>query len=140
MNEGLNPPPLPRQTLAELQTAGHLHNLKILFYALAVFHWLAALCFLAFVGIVAFERGLDDGGVLATVYAAVAVLAALLGLLQLRTARLLGQRSNLGWCRGAAWAAVLAGPLGMALTAYAVYFLRKPEIIALFDRGDHVSL
>jgi len=70
----------------------------------------------------------------------VSLLAIGLGFLQLRTARLLGQRSNLAWCRGAAWAAVMAGPLGMALTAYAVYFLRKPEIAALFDRGDHVSV
>ncbi len=59
------PPPLPQQTLAQLQLASHLQTLKVLFYALAVFHWVAALAFLGFIGLVASSRGLDDGAVLA---------------------------------------------------------------------------
>ena len=140
MNLSTRPPPLPQQGLAQLQLASHLQTLKVLFYALAGFHWLAALAFLAFVGVVAASRGLDDGAVLATVYAAVALLAAALGFVQLRTARLLGRRSDLAWCLRASWLALLAGPLGMALTAYAQVFLRKPDMAALFDRGDHLSV
>lgn len=140
MNAAGNPPPLPQQTLAQLQLASHLQTLKVLFYALAGFHWLAALAFTAFIGLVASSRGLDDGAVLATVYAAIAVLAAVLGLVQLHTARLLSRRTGLAACRRAAWLAVLAGPLGMALTAYALVLLSKPEMAVLFDRGDHLSV
>ncbi|WP_295570264.1 hypothetical protein [Stenotrophomonas maltophilia] len=135
-----NPPPLPQQTLAQLQLASHLQTLKVLFYALAGFHWLAALAFLGFIGVVASTRGLDDGAVLATVYGVVSLLAAALGVVQLHSARLLSRRSGLAWCRRAAWLAVLAGPLGMALTAYAWVFLSKPDMAALFDRGDHLSV
>lgn len=140
MNAAGNPPPLPQQTLAQLQLVSHLQTLKVLFYALAGFHWAAALTFTAFIGLVASSRGLDDGAVLATVYAMIAVLAAALGFVQLHTARLLSRRTGLEWCRRAAWLAVLAGPLGMALTAYALVFLSKPEMAALFDRGDHLSV
>ena len=52
----------------------------------------------------------------------------------------LSQRTGLAWCQRAAWLGVLAGPLGMALTAYAWVFLSKPEMAALFDRGDHLSV
>ncbi|MFA1637578.1 hypothetical protein ACDY95_29295, partial [Achromobacter ruhlandii] len=90
-----NPPPLPHQTLAHLQLGSHLQTLKVLFYALAVFHWVAALAFLGFIGLVASARGLDDGAVLATVYGVVSVLAAALGFVQLHTARLLSRRTGL---------------------------------------------
>lgn len=99
-----NPPPLPHQTLAHLQLASHLQTLKVLFYALAVFHWVAALAFLGFIGLVASARGLDDGAVLATVYGVVSVLAAAIGFVQLHTARLLSRRTGLAWCqRAAGW-------------------------------------
>ena len=139
MTASASPPPLPRQTLAQLQLASHLQTLKVLFYALAGFHWLAALAFLGFVALVAGSRGLDDGAVLATAYGVIALLAALLGFVQLQTARLLSRRSGLARCRRAAWLAVLAGPLGMALAAYAWVFLHKPEMAALFDRGDRLG-
>lgn len=134
------PPPLPQQTLAHLQLGSHLQTLKVLFYALAVFHWMAALAFLGFIGLVASSRGLDDGAVLATVYGVVSALAAALGFVQLHTARLLSRRTGLAWCQRAAWLAVLAGPLGMALTAYAWVFLSKPDMAALFDCGDHLRV
>ncbi|MCF3479655.1 hypothetical protein GUV60_06270 [Stenotrophomonas maltophilia] len=134
------PPPLPQQTLAQLQLASHLQTLKVLFYALAVFHWMAALAFLGFIGLVASSRGLGDGAVLATVYGVISLLAAALGVVQLHTARLLSRCTGLAWCQRAAWLAVLAGPLGMALTAYAWVFLSKPDMAALFDRGDHLSV
>ncbi|WMJ68132.1 hypothetical protein [Stenotrophomonas sp. 24(2023)] len=134
------PPPLPRQSLAELQLASHLYTLKILFYALSAFHGVAAVCFLGFGALVLVGRaGGGSATVLAVVYATTALIAALLCLLQLRTARLLGQRSQLAWCQRAAWLAVLAGPLGIALTGYAVYLLRKPEVAAQFDQGAHLS-
>ncbi|MGG6316729.1 hypothetical protein ACQ5SB_10415 [Stenotrophomonas geniculata] len=135
-----NPPPLPHQTLAQLQLASHLQTLKVLFYALAGFHWAATVAFLGLSGWVARSRGLDDAWMLTTIYASIAVLAAVLGFVQLHTARLLTARTELAWCRRAAWLAVLAGPLGMALAAYAWVFLGKPEMAALFDRGDHLSV
>ncbi len=135
-----NPPPLPRQTLAQLQLASHLQTLKVLFYALAGFHWFATVAFLGLSGWVAHSRGLDDAWMLTTVYASIAVLAAVLGFVQLHTARLLTARTGLAWCRRAAWLAVLAGPLGMALAAYAWVFLSKSEMAVLFDRGDHLSV
>ncbi|HDS1579124.1 TPA: hypothetical protein QEL15_001177 [Stenotrophomonas maltophilia] len=140
MTVSASPPPLPQQTLAQLQLASHLQTLKVLFYALAGFHWVAALAFLGLIGLVAHSRGLDDASVLATVYAVIAVLAAVLGFVQLHTARLLSRRTGLAWCRRAAWLGVLAGPLGMALAAYAWVFLSKPDMAALFDRGDHLSV
>ncbi len=42
-----NPPPLPHQTLAQLQLTSHLQTLRVLFHALACFHWVAAVAFLA---------------------------------------------------------------------------------------------
>ncbi|TIE12741.1 hypothetical protein DI041_07775 [Stenotrophomonas maltophilia] len=135
-----NPPPLPRQTLAQLQLTSHLQTLKVLFYALAGFHWVATVAFLGLSGWVAHSRGLDDAWMLTTVYASIAVLAIVLGFVQLHTARLLTAGTGLAWCRRAAWLAVLAGPLGMALAAYAWVFLGKPEMAALFDRGDHLSV
>ncbi|HDS1302492.1 MULTISPECIES: hypothetical protein [Stenotrophomonas maltophilia group] len=135
-----NPPPLPHRTLAQLQRVSHLQTLSVLFYALAGFHCVAAVAFLGLSGWVAHSRGLDDAWLLTTVYASIALLAALLGFVQLHTARLLSRRTGLAWCQRAAWLAVLAGPLGMALTAYAWVFLCKPEMAALFDRGDHLSV
>ena len=73
-------------------------------------------------------------------HAAAAALAAALGFVQLHTARLLSRRTGLAWCQRAAWLAVLVGPLGMALTAYAWVFLSKPDMAALFDRGDHLRV
>lgn len=135
-----NPPPLPRQTLAQLQLTSHLQTLKVLFYALAGFHWVATVAFLGLSGWVAHSRGLGDAWMLTTVYASMAVLAIVLGFVQLHTARLLTARTGLVWCRRAAWLAVLAGPLGIALAAYAWVFLGKPEMAALFDRGDLLSV
>ena len=135
-----NPPPLPHQTLAQLQLTSHLQTLKVLFYALAGFHWVATVAFLGLSGWVAHSRGLDDAWMLTTVYASIAVLAAVLGFVQLYTARQLSHRTGLAWCRCAAWLGVLAGPLGMALAAYAWVFLSKPDMAALFDRGDHLSV
>ncbi len=77
---------------------------------------------------------------LTSIYASIALLATVLGFVQLRTAGQLSQRTGLAWCQRAAWLGVLAGPLGMALTAYAWVFLSKPEMAALFDRGDHLSV
>ena len=134
-----NPPPLPHQTLAQLQLTSHLQTLRVLFYALAGFHWVAAVAFLGLSGWVAQSRGLEDVWMLTTVYASIAVLAAVLGFVQLHTARQLSHRTGLAWCPRAAWLGVLAGPLGMALAAYAWVFLSKPEMAALFDRGDHLS-
>ena len=134
-----NPPPLPHQTLAQLQLVSHLQTLSVLFHALAGFHWVAAVAFLGLSGWVAHSRGLDDAWMLASIYASIALLATVLGFVQLRTARQLSQRTGLAWCQRAAWLGVLAGPLGMALTAYAWVFLSKPEMAALFDRGDHLS-
>lgn len=135
-----NPPPLPHQTLAQLQRISHLQTLSVLFYALAGFHWMAAVAFLGLSGWVAHSRGLDDDWMLTTVYTSIALLAIVLGVVQLHTARLLSRRTGLVWCQRAAWLGVLAGPLGMALTAYAWVFLSKPEMTALFDRGDHLSV
>ncbi|MBA0448427.1 hypothetical protein [Stenotrophomonas maltophilia] len=134
------PPPLPQQTLAQLQLASHLQTLGVLFYALVGFHWVAAVAFLGLSGWVAHSRGLDDAWMLTTVYASIAVLAIVLGVVQLHTARLLSRRTGLAWCQRAAWLGVLAGPLGMALTAYAWVFLSKPDMAALFDRGDHLGV
>ncbi len=135
-----NPPPLPQQTLAQLQLASHLQTLKVLFFALAGFHWFATVAFLGLSAWVAHSRGLDDAWMLTTIYASIAVLAAVLGFVQLHTARLLSRCTGLAWCRRAAWLGVLAGPLGMALAAYAWVFLGKPDMAALFDRGDHLSV
>ncbi|CAO3299402.1 MULTISPECIES: hypothetical protein [Stenotrophomonas] len=135
-----NPPPLPHQTLAQLQLVSHLQTLSVLFHALAGFHWVAAVAFLGLSGWVAHSRGLDDAWMLASIHASIALLATVLGFVQLRTARQLSQRTGLAWCQRAAWLGVLAGPLGMALTAYAWVFLSKPEMAALFDRGDHLSV
>ena len=132
------PPPLPHQTLAHLQLGSHLQTLKVLFYALAVFHWLAALAFLGFIGLVASARGWTMARYW-PLYGVVSVLAAALGFVQLH-ARLLSRRTGLAWCQRAAWLAVLAGPLGMALTAYAWVFLSRPDMAALFDRGDHLRV
>jgi len=96
--------------------------------------------FLGLSGWVAESRGLDDAWMLTTVYASIALLAAVLGFVQLHTARQLSHRTGLAWCQRAAWLGVLAGPLGMALAAYAWVFLSKPEMAALFDRGDHLSV
>lgn len=134
-----NPPPLPHQTLAQLQLVSHLQTLSVLFHALAGFHWVAAVAFLGLSGWVAHSRGLDDAWMLVSIHASIALLATVLGFVQLRTARQLSQRTGLAWCLRAAWLGVLAGPLGMALTAYAWVFLSKPEMAALFDRGDHLS-
>ncbi|ENE1250544.1 hypothetical protein ABM187_000702 [Stenotrophomonas maltophilia] len=139
MTASSNPPPLPHRTLAQLQRVSHLQTLSVLFHALAGFHWVAAMAFLGLSGWVAHSRGLDDAWMLASIYASIALLATVLGFVQLRTARQLSQRTGLAWCQRAAWLGVLAGPLGMALTAYAWVFLSKPEMAALFDRGDHLS-
>ncbi|WP_204351082.1 hypothetical protein, partial [Serratia marcescens] len=64
-----NPPPLPHQILAQLQLTSHLQTLKVLFYALAGFHWFATVAFLGLSGWVAHSRGLDDAWMLTTVYA-----------------------------------------------------------------------
>ena len=73
-----NPPPLPQQTLAQLQLASHLQTLKVLFFALAGFHWFATVAFLGLSAWVAHSRGLDDAWMLTTIYASIAALAAVL--------------------------------------------------------------
>lgn len=137
------PPPLPAPSSqwTPLQIRSHLQNLNILFYVLAILHILASGAFLliTLVGYVS-ERGSTSPDAapvgLFIFLLAVLVLCAILGVVQFFTARNIGRRTRLQYCIGASFLACFAGPLGMALCAYAYVALKRPEVRAAFDDGN----
>lgn len=137
------PPPLPAPSSqwTPLQVRSHLQNLNILFYVLAIVHVLAGGLFvlISVAGYVS-ERGSTSPDAapvgLFIVLLALSVLGAILGVVQFFTARYIGRRIRLRYCTIASFLACFAGPLGMALCAYAYVAFKRPEVRAAFDEGN----
>jgi len=133
------PPPLnaPRGWTS-MQVASHLHTLKILFYVLGGLELiLAAFLLLATVaGYVSEPPGSGPQAaplLLFVLLAAGTVTFAALGGLSIKAAGCMGARRQHRLCLIVAGLACLTGALGIALAAYALWALLRPDVVASFE-------
>ncbi|WP_313346367.1 hypothetical protein [Stenotrophomonas sp.] len=132
------PPPLPvRGRWTHIQVASHLHSLKIMFYVLGAVELLIAplLLLVAVAGYISEGKSTDPDAaplLLLVLLGVGAVVYAALGTLSIIAARRLAARRQHRLCMIAAGLACLAGALGIALGAYALWALLRPEVQASF--------
>lgn len=132
------PPPLPTPgRWTHIQVASHLHTLKILFYVLGAVELLIAplLLLAAVAGYLSESRSANPDAspmLLLVLLGLAALVYAALGALSIIAARRLAARQQHRLCMVAAGLACLAGALGIALGAYALWALLRPEVQASF--------
>lgn len=136
------PPPLPTPgRWTPIQVGSHLHTLKILFYVLGAVELLIAplLLLAAVAGYISEGKSTDPDAapvLLLVLLGLAALLYAALGTLSIVAARRLATRQQHRLCMVAAGLACLAGALGIALGAYALWALLRPEVQASFLPPD----
>lgn len=136
------PPPLPTPgRWTQFQVASHLHSLKIMFYVLGAVELLIAplLVLAAVAGYISEGNSTDPDAaplLLLVLLGVGGVVYAALGTLSIIAARRLADRQQHRLCMIAAGLACLAGALGIALGAYALWALLRPEVQASFLPPD----
>jgi TRAP-type C4-dicarboxylate transport system permease small subunit len=136
------PPPLPAPgRWTQIQVGSHLHTLKILFYVLGAVELLIAplLLLAAVAGYISEGKSTDPDAaplLLLILLGVGGVVYAALGALSISAARRIAARQQHRLCLIAAGLACLAGALGIALGAYGLWALLRPEVAASFLPPD----